>query len=150
MVSWGKAFGTAVTIIVMVIAWYIFGFGIAILIIGMAGGINNLAILADPRILTNPLQALAFLSFASGSIIIVYYLAFFIGAAISALGGMATILKYSAELIAKETNTTKTIRLSAQPPPVRITPQSSKLCPTCGAQTSATTKYCSNCGTKLQ
>jgi hypothetical protein len=149
MVSWGKAFGTAVTIILMTIVWYVIGLGIALLVLVIAGGITNFAILADPRILTNPLEALGALALASGSIGI-FYLALVGGVAISALGGIATILKYSAELIANETNVTKTLHLSPQLPSVRISSLPSKLCPACGAQSSATTKYCSNCGTKLQ
>jgi hypothetical protein len=136
MVSWGRAFGTAVTIILMVIVWYIIGFGIAFLIIVMAGGIASLAILANPQMLTNPL---AFLSFASSSVI-VYFLAFLTGAVISALGGMATILKYSAEFVASETIARMRLRLSPQYPLVRMSSQSSKACPTSGAQSLDATK----------
>jgi hypothetical protein len=146
MVSWGKAFGTAVKIILMVIVWYIIGFGIAFLIIVIAGGMTTLAILAVPQILTNPL---AFPSLASNSTI-VYFLAFLTGAVISALGGMATILKYSAEFVASETIARMRLRASQQYPPVRMSLQSSKACATSGAQSSVTTKYCNNCGTKLQ
>jgi hypothetical protein len=135
MVSWGRAFGTAVTIILMVIVWYIIGFGIAFLIIVMAGGMTSLAILANPQMLTNPL---AFLSFASSSVI-VYFLAFLTGAVISALGGMATILKYSAEFVASETIGRMRLRVSPQYPVVRMSSQSSKACPTSGAQSSDTT-----------
>jgi hypothetical protein len=136
MVSWGEALGTAVTIIVLVIVWCIIGFCIAILIIGVAVGVNILAILADPHMLMNPFM---FLSLAAGAIV-VYYSAFFIGAVISGLGGVATILKYSAELVASEVNVTRAIRWSPQRPPVRNSSQSSKLCPTCGARSSAATR----------
>jgi hypothetical protein len=86
-----------------------------------------------------------FLSLASGSIV-VYYSAFFIGAVISALGAMATILKYSAEFVASETIARMRLRVSTQ----LYSSQSPKVCPTCRAQSSAATKYCNNCGTKLQ
>jgi uncharacterized membrane protein len=146
MVSWGEALGTAVTIIALVIVWCVIGFCIAILIIAVAVGASIFAVLGDPHMLMNPFM---FLSLASGDIV-AYYSAFFIGAVISALGGMATILKYSAELVANEVNVTRAIRWSPQRPPVRNSSQSSKLCPTCGARSSAATKYCSNCGTKLE
>jgi uncharacterized metal-binding protein len=128
----------------MVIVWYVIGFGIAFLIVAIAGAVTNLAALADPRILTNPS---AFLSLASSSVII---LALIAGAAISALGGIATIPKYSAELVANETNLRRTLRLSPQLRQVQSPSKSSKFCPTCGAQSPPVTKYCSNCGTKLQ
>lgn len=133
-------------ILLMSIVWYIIGIGIALIIMAMAGGVAGLALLSDPRLLTNPLM---FLNLIGGSIL-VFYFAMTIGGVISALGAMATFLKYSAELVAGEVNLTKPIVLSPQVPSARALSQPSKFCPTCGTQNVTRAGYCSKCGTGLQ
>jgi hypothetical protein len=146
MVSWGKSFETAVKIILMSIVWYVIGFCIAFIIITLAGGLEGLVLLLNPGLVTNPSQLLGLI----GRLIAAFFFAMIVGGTISALGGMATLLKYSAELIADEVAVTSTLHLSPQGPPTSAPSQSSKFCHTCGAQSFVTAKFCSSCGTRLQ
>ena len=144
MVSWGKAFGTAVKIVLVSILWYAIGIMIAIIVLIMVGAAGGLALLSDPRSLFDP----ALLS----SLIAGSFLAITIGAVVSALGVAATYLKYTAELIAYEVQV-RSGTPAVAPPTVRFAPavsQSSKTCRKCGAQNDPTAAYCASCGNRMQ
>lgn len=173
MVSWGKAFGTALNIVLMSIVWYIIG----IVIIAVGGVGVFLAALSNPDFLTNPSVYLRSLA--------VHLVAVIIGGAIIYLGGMATLLKYSAELVADEVEEVRGYSRSATPSPIQQAPPptfkqdpivvaakslgistagktkeevakeiqgqtaKTKVCPKCGVRSTATGVYCDNCGERL-
>jgi hypothetical protein len=132
MVSWGKAYGTAVKIVLIVIVWYILGAAISVGLILMFGNLAILSGLSNPTVLLNHAGFIQQL----GKFIASVFIAWVIGATISGLGGVATFLKYSAELCADEieAKTEATLILDPTTSTEQVTPSSPKICPSCSAQ----------------
>jgi hypothetical protein len=152
MVSWGRAFGTALDIVLMSIVWYIIG----IVIIALGGVGVFLTALSSPYFLINPLAYLPNLA--------VPLIALIIGGAMIYLGQMATLLKYSAELVADEVRfkqdpivaAAKSLGIStAGKTRVEVADEiqaltiRAKVCPKCGVRSANAALYCDNCGERL-
>jgi fluoride ion exporter CrcB/FEX len=144
MVSWERAFGTAVKIVLLTIVWCILGAAISIMLIVMVGNVTTLSTLSNPTMLLNPANFIA------------SFIAWLVGAIVGGLGALTTYLKYSAELYAGKVkarkdpalsfNTTTSTRNVGAPSASR---QPIMFCQTCGTQNSTSSKYCKKCGNRF-
>jgi len=146
MVSWDKAFGTAVKIVLVSAAWYIIGILVALLFIILGGGSVISSIISHPAIIQRP--NLLFL--AIGQVIVVVVIGFAAGGIIASLGVMATVLKYPVELIADEVYERNDLMLLRPTQASNLAATSKlKVCGSCGGENPVRDAYCGDCGNRL-
>jgi len=125
MVSWKEAFRGALTTLLMSVAWIAVGLGI-IIGAGLLGGV---------RVATGPsgggyLQPEPLIMIPATSV----------GAFIIGLGWMAALYKMQRELVAGE------VKGPAEPAARR---QQTVICRSCGAENLPNSKFCINCGARM-
>jgi hypothetical protein len=148
MVSWVKALGTAVKVILVTSAWWILGAAISMGLILIVGNISFLSLLSNPTVLLHPASLIQEL----GKFITGVLIAWVVGATVAGLGSLATFLKYSAELYAQRAEAGAVTEHIVPRPSVTVHPLTtprSKTCHSCREVNASTAFYCVNCGANL-
>jgi hypothetical protein len=146
MVSWDRAFGTAVKIVLGSAAWYIIGILVALVFIILGDGPVISTIISHPTAFLSPNALLPTI----GQIIIVVVIGFVAGGIIASLGVIATFLKYPAELIADEVHGRNDMMLLRPTQASNLAATSKlKVCRSCGGENPVRDAYCGSCGIRL-
>ena len=153
MVSWSRSFVVAIKIVVFSIVWAVVG--VIISLIGSASVI--LALLTNPTAFQG--------TFSSQTAFGIVLLTAIIGTIVTALGTIATVVKFTTDEAVKEVfssyaapSTTQTATPIQPIHPAKVSNASAmpasgagnyKICPRCGTPNLPEAKFCKKCGTLL-
>ncbi|MCD6483477.1 MAG: zinc-ribbon domain-containing protein [Candidatus Odinarchaeota archaeon] len=153
MVSWSRSFMVAIKIVVFSIVWAVVG--LIITLIGSASVI--LAILTNPTAFQG--------SFSNQAAFGIVFLTAIIGTIVTALGTIATVVKFTTDEAVKEVfssnvapRATQAVAPIPSVQPVGVSNVSTtptqvkgnyKICPRCGTPNLQDAKFCKKCGTPL-